>query len=374
MEEEEEFWPIVIDNGSGVMKTGFAGEEAPRSVFHSIIGRPRRLSKMDPKDFFIGDEAISKCDVLTLNKFIKHNVVTNWDDMETVWRHIFYNELRVNPEEHYVLLTDIWKNFKVNREKMTEIMFEKFHTPGMYVASQGLLSMYGNGHTTGVVVESGEGSTSIVPVYEGHAVPRAVNVLNVGGCDVTDMLMKSLNDRGCFFRTNADVEMIRDMKEKLSYVALDFDAELKKIASSSSDLEKTYKLPNGETITVGNERFICSELLFDPSILDLTTSIPYALDDSIKETDPDIRKALYANIVLSGGNTMIPGFAERLKKEMIALVPSATTIKIDASPKRNNLPWAGGSILASLSTFQTCWITEEEYDESGPEIVHRKCE
>jgi actin-related protein len=369
---------LVIDNGSGLCKAGFSGEEGPRSVFPCIVGRPKTQSIMqgnEQKDVFVGQEAQEKRGILILKYPIEHGIINNWDDMEKMWHHTFYDELRVSPNERNVMLTEAPLNPKNNRERMTTIMFETFNVPGLYIGIQAVLSLYSAGKTTGIVMDAGDGVSHFVPIFEGYAFPHAIMRINLAGRDLTEYLLKILSERGHHLTTSAEQEIVKDIKEKLTYISLDYDEELKE-SQKSSIKDAQYEMPDGNLITIGSERFRCPEVLFQPMMLGKEFGgIHEQCYNSIMKSDIDVRKDLYSNIVLSGGTTMFPGLAERLTKEVIKLAPTTmgSKVKVHAVPERKYSVWIGGSILSSLGNFQNMWITKAEYDDSGPQIVHRKC-
>lgn len=368
--------PIVIDTGSGVIKAGFSGDATPTGICQSIVGRPRHrgvMVGMNEHEYFVGDRLNAMRGVLSLDYPIENGIINNWSDMEKLWHHTMYDLLRIAPEEHPVLLTEAPMNPKKNREKTIEMMFEKFKVPSTYISIQAILSLYASGRTTGLVLDSGDGVTHAVPIFEGYCVPKAIIRLDLAGRDLTNHLKDTLSERGYKFRTTAEREIVRDIKEKLCYVAEDYETELIKSKKDSS-LEKSYMLPDGNKVVIGSERFRVPEGLFQPSLIGMEISgIQDVVYDCANKCDIDIRKTLFENIVLSGGTTMLPGIDTRLQSDLKSMVPELIVPNVSAPPERKYSVWIGGSILSSLPSFEDMWITKAEYEEYGPLIVHRKC-
>ncbi|KAJ5079025.1 actin-10-related [Anaeramoeba ignava] len=369
---ENEIPSIVIDNGTFSIKSGISGDDHPKKIFHSIVGRPKtnnEMIKFRNKEY-IGDEAQSQREVLSLSYPIKRRIIRNWDDMEKIWNYTFFNQLRIPPEEHAILLTEHPLNPKENREKTTQIMFEIFNTPAFYIINQGTLSQYASGRNTGFIVDFGHEEIFFAPNYSGTILPHLVTTLELGGKDLTDYLMKILNEKEIQFQIS-ETEIVRDIKEKLSYVADDFNQEMNK---EEKLIQKNYELPDGKIMAFGNELFKCLEPLFHPSLIGLEKpGISEIIFNTIKRSDNDIQKDFSANIILSGASSNFPGIANRLQKEVSQLSSSVMRFKVIPPPEREYSVWIGGSILSSLSTFENMWISKEEYQENGASIVHKKC-
>ncbi|KKY32594.1 putative actin2-like protein [Diaporthe ampelina] len=380
--------PIVLDNGSGTIRAGFAGDDLPKCYFPSFVGRPKHLRVLAGAlegEVFIGQKAATELrGLLKIRYPLEHGIVTDWDDMEKIWGYVYDEGLKTLSEEnqadredlaqHPVLLTEPPLNPRSNRDTAAQILFETFNVPALYTSIQAVLSLYASGRTTGIVLDAGDGVSHAVPVYEGFAITNSIQRIDVAGRDITEYLQTLLRKSGYVFHTSAEKEVVRHIKEAVTYVAHDPRKEEKDWAQIKLDQNKVveYTLPDGNKMKIGAERFRAPEILFDPEIIGLEyPGVHQIVVDSINRTDLDLRKALYSNIVLSGGSTLTRGFGDRLLTEVQRLAVKDMRIKIFAPPERKYSTWIGGSILAGLSTFRKMWVSIDDWHEN-PDIIHTK--
>ena len=367
MKDGENKTHIIIDNGTDYCKAGLSVNLEPKFVFPTCVGYSKNGEE---KIGVLSDNARDRNLFPKINYPIENGQVTNWDDMEKIWTDLFTNKLKVAPEEHNVMLTEAPFNPKEHKEKISQIMFETFQVPGLYITIPSVLSLLAEGKYTGTVVDLGEGISCVVPIYEGSSLPHSLGRLYFSGKELTKYMMKLIIEQLYKLSTDLEKEYIaKSIKEKACYVALDFEKEIHSVKPFD------YQLPDGTYIIIKDERISCPEALFKPTMANKNNSIGEIFCDSIKKCDIDINKDLYNNIVLSGGVSMFKGLQERFTKEIKTLAPQSMkrTIKVIASPKRNYNAWIGGNILSSTSTFQPMWIKNNEYEEYGDAIVHRKC-
>ena len=365
---------IIIDLGTGYCKSGFETDEIPSSIISCLVGRPKYSSGrvgFDKKKFFIGKEAEAISGVLNINNPVSEGVINNWDDIEKLLGYIFTTELKIDPSEHNILLTETPMNPKENKEKLAQIMFENFNVQGSYIALESLLSLFGAGKDTGISVDIGDGISSFVPVYYGFNLPHAMIRSNLGGRLLTNYLKELLEKNGYNFSTMAEKEIIKDIKEKACYISNNnnFEEELKKINNF------LYELPDGKKIELKEERIKCPEVLFNPSIINnKEKNISQNCFEAVEKCDIDIKKEIYNCIDLTGGSSMFPGLEERFYKEIKNLVNNdmKNEVKIENLHGRKYGVWTGGAIL-TMSGFELKWITKAEYEEYGDLVVHKKC-
>ncbi|XP_004685841.1 PREDICTED: actin-related protein T1 [Condylura cristata] len=368
-----DFPAVIFDNGSGFCKAGFSGETVPRHVISTAVGHPKfhlPLSEIS-YHFSMGEKALYTYKALHLHYPIERGLVTDWDDMETLWEYLFENELGIKPYQQPVLMTEPSLNPRETREKMVEVMFENFNVPAFYLANHAVVALYASASVTGLVLDSGYGITCSVPVYEGYSLPRAVTKLYVAGKDITEHLTRLLLISRNIFPCILDKTLVEDIKENLCYVALEPEKEMCK---RSEEIQKQYRLPDGNVIHIGHQLHQAPEVLFAPDGLGShSMGLSKMIHSSIMKCDTDIQQNLFAEIVLSGGTTLFPGLEERLMKELEQMASRGTPIKITASPNRSFSSWIGASMVTSLSSFKQMWITSVDFKEFGTYVVQRKC-
>ena len=364
---------IIIDLGTGYCKSGFSTDEIPSSIISCLVGKPKYASGrvgFDKKKFFVGKEASAISGVLNINNPVSEGVINNWDDIEKLLGYIFSSELKIDPNEYNILLTETPMNPKENKEKLAQIMFENFNVQRCYIALESLLSLFSAGKDTGISVDIGDGISSFVPIYYGCSLPYAIIRSNVAGRLLTKYLNELLEKKGYNFSTMAEKEIIKDIKEKGCYISNDnYENELKNIDNF------LYELPDGNKIELKEERIKCPEVLFNPSIINNNDkNVSQNCYEAVEKCDNDIKKDIYKCIDLTGGSSMFPGLEERFYKEIKDLVDidMKNEIKIENLNGRKYGVWTGGAIL-TMSGFELKWITKAEYEESGDLIVHKKC-
>ncbi|ORZ28515.1 actin family [Lobosporangium transversale] len=373
---------IVVDNGTGFCKVGYAGSNFPEYVFPSVVGRPilraeESIGNVRVKDIMVGDEAAELRSILQMSYPMQNGIVKNWTDMRHLWDYTFNEKLKIDPRDTKIMLTEPVMNPKANREKMVQTMLEEYGFQGVYVAIQAVLTLYAQALTTGVVVDSGDGVTHIVPVVDGYSLPHITKRLDVAGRDVTQYLIKLLLLRGYAFNRTADFETVRQIKEKLCYTSYDVDQDLK-LANETTVLVESYTLPDGRVIKVGSERFEAPECMFQPPLVDVEQpGVAEMLFQCINTAPVDTRPELYKHIVLSGGSTMYPGFPSRLEKELKQLYLTEVVkgdvqrfrnikIRIEDPPRRKHMVFLGGAVLANImQDKEAFWVTKQEWDEQG---------
>jgi actin-related protein 2 len=381
--------PVISDNGTGFVKCGYAGDNFPQFIFPSMIGRPlmryeEDFANVELKDIMCGDECAKHRALLETSYPVEDGKIKDWEGMGHLWDYTFNERMKIDPKDHRILLTEPPMNPKSNQKKMLENMFEKYGFAGAKVNIQAMLVLYAQGLLTGVVVDSGDGVTHVVPVWEGICPPLLVRRLDVAGRHITRHLIKLLQIRGYNFNRSADFETVRQIKEALCYVGYDLDVE-KRLALETTSLIREFKLPDGRTIKVGRERFEASEVLFNPSLIDVeAVGMSEMLFNMIQDAEIDLRADFYGHIVLSGGSTMYPGLPSRLEKDMRDMylkrvlngdekALSKFKLRIEDPPRRKHMVFLGGSVLADIMKDRDeFWISKAEWEEHGERIIGKK--
>uniref|UniRef100_A0A1D1YLI1 Actin-related protein 4 n=1 Tax=Anthurium amnicola TaxID=1678845 RepID=A0A1D1YLI1_9ARAE len=440
----DEVSAIVIDLGSHTCKAGYAGEDAPKAVFPSVVGSidqtgatgdiksekdPDSISELknDGRQFdsdkantrrklHVGAQALGyRRDFMEVVSPVKDGILADWDIVDNIWDHAFRERLLIDPKEHPMLLAEPSSNSAQQRERTAELMFENYKVPALFLAKNAVLTSFASGRATSLVVDSGGGSTTVAAVHDGYVLQKAVATSPIGGEFLTECMMRSLENRGIVLKPRYSFKRKEVRPGEFQTVDLDFPntTESYKLYSQrviASDVKECvcrvpdtpfdesayanipmtpYELPDGQTIEIGADRFKIPDILFNPSLVqtipglerfaDSTASIrglPQMVIESINKCDVDIRRELFSSILLAGGTASMQQLKERLEKDLIEEAPQAARVKVLASgnaTERRFSVWIGGSILASLGSFQQMWFSKLEYEEHGVSYIQRKC-
>ncbi|XP_042014496.1 actin-related protein 4-like [Salvia splendens] len=430
----DEVSAIVVDLGSHTCKAGYAGEDAPKAVFPSVVGSIDEMETDDADNanknsgsaqeskskskskFFVGSQNLGfRRDHMEVLSPMKDGVVVDWDMVEGIWDHALRKCLLIDPKEHPMLFAESCSNSQQQREKTAEIMFEKYQVPALFLAKNAVLTSFASGRATSLVVDCGGGSTTVAPVHDGYVLQKAVSTSPIGGDFLSDCLLKSLESKGLSIKPRyafkrkevrpgefqiVDLDLPNTTESYKLYSQRVIVSDIKECVcrapdtpyddTSFSNIPMTpYELPDGQTIEIGADRFKIPDILFNPSLaltipgmensIETTSSahgLPQMVIESISKCDVDIRRELYSSILLSGGTASMQQLKERLEKDLLEESPQAARVKVLASgnaTERRFSVWIGGSILASLGSFQQMWFSKSEFEEHGASYIQRKC-
>lgn len=374
--EETNYSSVIIDSGTDTIKLGMAGDEAPRHIIPSLIGYspyPALDVAIDKVNYKIGEKAFKKRGLLNTKRPIQKRKIVDFESMERIWHHSLFNILKVDSSENSVLLTESCEYTDTCRRKIAEIFFEFFNSPSIYLGNQGMLGLFSTGSTRGVVLDSGEGGSHVIPIYEGYISPYSIDKIDVSGNDITSHLYELLNKKGLTFSQHYDFDLIKDIKESKCFVSLNYEKELKEFIENANTKEVVYELPDKQKVNFGKELIEAPEIIFNP---DKIGKKPFGMGELIYKSyfsiDTEIRKALFSNIVLVGGNTLFNNLPERICLNIKSFGGNSVDFKIVAPAERKYAPWIGGSVLACMTPFEGMWVTKKEYEEYGSNIMNLK--
>lgn len=418
----DEVGALVFDIGHHSLRAGFAGEDQPKADIPSIVGvltesitdnGHMEVDGVTPeKKYFIDTTAVNvpRKGVETTT-YLKDGMVEDWDLFEKMLDYVYTKHLRSDSSFHPVLMSEASWNIRQKREKVTELMFEKYNIPAFFLVKNAVLAAFANGRSTGIVVDSGSSQTSAVPVHDGYVLTQGIVKSPLAGDFISMQCRQYLEEKGVEITPPyaiASKELVKEGEAPkltkrsgipevskswhnlmVKHVIQDFQSSVLHVFDSPYDKEQIesmpgvhYEFPNGYHRDFGPERFAIPEVLFDPLSSNIkgvpggALGLAQIVTTSVGMCDIDIRPSLYGSVIVTGGNTLIQGFTERLTRDLQAKTPPSMRLKLVANSgtsERRYASWVGGSILASLGTFQQMWISKQEYEEGGKSQVDRKC-
>jgi actin-related protein 3 len=405
--------PVVIDVGTGYTKLGYSVNSRPDYIIPTVVGIPADLNTRsvsqrtgtEDLDFYIGFEAQARAPAYAGTNVMKHGQIEDWDKIEQFWEQCIFKYLRCEPEDHAILLTEPPLNSPDNREATAEIMFETFNVPYLYIGMQAMLALAaswtaaGSRSMTGCVVDSGDGVTHVIPVVHGYPISNAIVHVPVAGHEMTSFIAQLLQEREPSVPAHDRYVTAKNIKERFCKVARHpsvtyqmFDKDRAKYITTYTGIDSKTKKPF--TCEVGYERFLAPEVWFSPELVsgEYTTPISALIHRAIRMSPIQDRVPLFGNIVLSGGSTTFSGLAERLQRDVQAIVDEelrqnaiitsqklgrehkAGTVKVEIKEHKRQqyAVWYGGAMLASTGVaFYAKCFTKQQYNDEGPAVARK---
>ncbi|CDF39218.1 ARPC5 [Chondrus crispus] len=381
---------IIVDAGSHTMKAGIAGEDLPRVLIPAVLAgeleeddREAKTETRKYKNISAGHYALSKRrdNVEIASPFGEAGLVDNWDLFEQLLSHTFKRSLRIETRENAMLFSDPIHNGRKARERIAELMFEKFEVPAVYLARSAVLSAYANGRTTGIVLDVGHSGTSAVPVEDGAMLKGKFIRTAVAGRTLNERLQEELIRKSLSFpKTTKSFELyskatlLEEVKAAVCVVHENPTTQL----TSLPMVNESYELPDGNTVEMGAERFaMAEETIFSSGGGDhpqASQGLHGLVIDAIRLCDSGVHRDMYAGVCLTGGTSDMGGLFERLSFGLLEMYHKVRVLAATGSHERKYCAWTGGSILATFPEFQKMWFSRSEYDENGSSFVHRKCQ
>ena len=375
--------PIIIDLGSSEIKAGFSGEDKPSLIFKSFIGEPKYKDVFssiykENKEIkqYIGEDCLKNIGLLKLHNPIKHGILVNEQEIIPLFNHI-YSKLGINTDErreHPLIITEPLLNPYSNREKIANSLFDYIGIPSIFFASQPILSLFSTSATTGIILESGEGVSQSCIIYEGYSLPNTYERYDFGGGDVTEYLKLAMKKKGYQLFNSNEYRLISDMKEKYCFfLPQKYNLNIENVKKALNSKKINYYLPDGTTITLGDERILASEILFNPELIGKEyLGLSDIIFSSINKAEIQLRPKAVENIVLSGGNVLMRGLEDKMKEDIINKCNKIVKVNVSTVKEPQISCWVGGNIISSIDIFKKISVSKTEWEEKGSKILHVK--
>ncbi|OIW10042.1 hypothetical protein TanjilG_32782 [Lupinus angustifolius] len=395
----DEVSAIVIDLGSHTCKAGYAGEDAPKAVFPSVVGaidqmdihghgdaaenmgaaveiqnNAKSLDSEKTKGkckLYVGSQSLGyRRDHMEVLSPLKNGVVVDWNIVDNIWDHALRECLLVDPKERPMLLAEPCSNTQEQRERTAELMFEKYQVPALFLARNAVLTSFASGRATSLVIDCGGGSTTVAPVLDGYVLHKGVTTSPIGGDFLTECLMKSLEGKG-IRAINLDFPQTTESYKVYSQRVIASDIKECVCRAPDSPYDESayanipttsYELPDGQIIEIGSDKFKIPDILFNPSLVQTIPGmesfagiapsirgLPKMVIDSINKCDVDIRRELFSSILLAGGTASMQQLKERIEKDLLEESPQAARVKVIGSGNATERSKCGSPRLSMKS-------------------------